>query len=325
MGILYQGLAMQEIESLEQNSLLQGQFEAEALRLGVTRCYFLSPQIYEPQENQHNLLFDPFQACSDARCLIVLLQAYTPIQLSHVDVVPFSAYYVASNQLYHTAKTLEQKLIEQNQQAQRVELPVKIAFLSAGIGEIGENTLLSVHGLGTRFAVQLLLTDAWTPKEIVQKEYNDLLCTHCQKCREVCPGKAIDDAGFHKTKCVRYYMDGQMMPNWVKETIPSLFGCELCQMVCPRNKQQPILPMPNKWTSMFQFEKLLLLEKSDKKWYANLVGKNMLTRGRLRAQAFSLAWRWAPQLAEQYACELFSDSSIVLTDCEKDAVLFGVE
>lgn len=316
---------MQEIGFLEQNNLLQEQFEADALRLGVTRCYFLRPQAYEPKPTHHDLLFDPFQACSNARCLIVLLQAYVPISLNHTDVVPFSAYYVASNQLYHVAETLAKKVRESGQYAQRVELPVKTALLTAGVGEIGENTLLSVDGLGTRFAVQLILTDAWAPNQEMKKVDNHLPCTHCQKCREVCPKKAIDDDGFHQAKCIRYYMDGQIMPAWVKESMPSLFGCELCQMVCLRNQAQAVLSMPDIWQPMFQFEKLLLLEKADKRWYADLVGKNMLTRGRLRAQAFSLAWRWAPNLAKEYAYKLCNNSTISLTDCEKEAILGGLK
>ncbi len=311
---------MRETEFLEQNNSLQIEFLQDAFNLGISKCYFLEPRTYTLDPNPHRLILNPFEACSNARCLIALLQSYEPIALDHSTSVPFSAYYIASNQLYHNAQTLAGMLNERGFCAQRIEIPAKTALLSAGIGEMGKNTLLSVADLGTRFAIQWIITDAFLPiEDFADSKEQHPKCSQCKRCENICPGKAIDEHGFHETKCMRYYMDGQVMPNWVKENIPSLFGCELCQMVCPRNDHCLVKPMPTEWADMFQFDKLLSQTPENKRWYAQLVGKNMLSRGRLRAQSFALAWRFKPEVAQLWRNDLI-EKNIQLTDCERDAM-----
>lgn len=307
---------MLEIESLEQNDITQ-QWNALIQEKGISRYDCIVPQQYQLQNNSHHLVLNPFDRCPEAKTLLVLMQQYTPIVLAYDQYVPFSAYYVASNQLYHQAKELTEWLLAQGYQAERIEIPAKMALLQTGRAEMGENTLLSVDALGTRFAIQWIVTEASI--QAPKYEPNRIVCTHCQRCRKVCPNHAIDDNGFHEQQCLRYHMDGQIMPPWVKERMPSLFGCELCQLVCPRNAKQAPATMQEDWQEIFQFERLLFLSAADKKWIASLVGRNMLSRGRLRAQALSLALRFDPAIAKK-AIQQWHEQEKNLTECEMDVM-----
>lgn len=274
------------------------EFERQAKKMGVDRCYFLQPERYALRENSHGLVENPFDVLPSCTCVIALIQGYAPIVPRDHQTVPFSAYYIASNTLYHAARELSGWLLENGAHAYNADLPAKTAMRSAGIAELGEHTLMAIAGFGTRFAIQFILTDAFDGQAYENEE--KMVCMHCGRCRAVCPGRAIGKNGFEVQRCLRWHMEGHPMPNWVKENIPSLFGCELCQLVCPRNQAQRVQAMPDEWADLFQYERLLILTKEDKKRLAALVGKNMISRGRVRAQTLCLARRFHPKKAKTW-------------------------
>jgi epoxyqueuosine reductase len=67
-------------------------------------------------------------------------------------------------------------------------------------------------------------------------------CGSCRQCIDACPVHALTSEGFLMEKCMSYY-------NQTKKVLTadeiqanySLFGCDICQMVCPKNKQ--IIPV----------------------------------------------------------------------------------
>lgn len=292
------------------------EFEKYAKRAGVDRCYFLRPHVYPLKDNPHRLIENPFEILPDATCIIALIRHYTPIAWCNHHDVPFSAYYLASNEIYHAARDLNCLLKEAGAQAQNAELPAKTVMKLAGIAEIGENTLMSFPGFGTRFAIQFILTNAFEGQTYEREE--KVVCTHCGFCQSVCPGGAIGDKTFHVHRCLRWHMDGYMMPNWVKQKLPMLFGCELCQMSCPRNADQMTQAISKEQQALFQYERLIAFSKEDKKQLASLVGKNMISRGRVRAQALCLAKRFWPDEAENWALQYMT--RLDCTENEQDVM-----
>lgn len=112
--------------------------------------------------------------------------------------------------------------------------------VSAGLGQIGKNTCLIVPGTGSYFFLAEILTDLPLP---IDSPYTRDLCKTCQRCLQACPtGCILPDRTLDARRCISYLTiehkglipDDQksLMDNWV-------FGCDICQMVCPHNAWTP--------------------------------------------------------------------------------------
>ncbi|RMG62609.1 MAG: tRNA epoxyqueuosine(34) reductase QueG [Calditrichaeota bacterium] len=107
----------------------------------------------------------------------------------------------------------------------------------AGLGWIGKHTNLIIKGKGSYFFLgEILLSVALPPSQPLTAEY----CGTCTRCMEACPTNALEvPYQLDARRCISYLTiehDGAIaadlssdMGNWV-------FGCDICQMVCPWNR-----------------------------------------------------------------------------------------
>jgi len=105
----------------------------------------------------------------------------------------------------------------------------------SGLGWIGKNTLLIHKKAGSYFFISEILLN-------VELHYDNPIgdfCGSCNRCIEACPTSALTPYQMDARKCLSY------LTIELKENIPEefngklhdwIFGCDICQEVCPWNK-----------------------------------------------------------------------------------------
>jgi len=116
----------------------------------------------------------------------------------------------------------------------------------AGLGWIGKNTLLLNKREGSWFFLAgLLLSDELEYDEPQQTSH----CGTCTRCLEACPTDAFVEAGtLDARKCISYLtieLRDQPIPAELRTGMQDwMFGCDVCQEVCPWNRKAPISGEP---------------------------------------------------------------------------------
>jgi epoxyqueuosine reductase len=113
----------------------------------------------------------------------------------------------------------------------------------AGLGWIGKNTCLINQQSGSWFFLGELLV----PIEIAPDAPPPDRCGTCRRCIDACPTAAIVASGAGYTLdsrlCISYFTIEQRgsVPEELREDIGGhVFGCDICQDVCPWNRRAPV-------------------------------------------------------------------------------------
>ncbi len=114
----------------------------------------------------------------------------------------------------------------------------------AGLGWFGKNTMLIDSHRGSFFLIGLVLTDAVLEPDAPAVGG----CGECRRCVEACPTGAIQTMGgrwiVDANDCIAYHT----IENRAEEIPPThgwIFGCDVCQEVCPFNAIRASQPMRN--------------------------------------------------------------------------------
>lgn len=114
----------------------------------------------------------------------------------------------------------------------------------AGLGILGRNGLVIVEPYGSWVFLGTILTDLPLPS--AAQPAPD--CLNCGACVRACPGGALDQFPFREERCLSALTQkkGTLTPEEEKllRAHPLIWGCDLCQQVCPYNRGA--LPSPLK-------------------------------------------------------------------------------
>jgi epoxyqueuosine reductase len=115
---------------------------------------------------------------------------------------------------------------------------------AAGLGWTGKNTCLIHPKLGSFGFLAVLLTSLEIEKEKAPLELVADHCGSCRRCLEACPTGALTAPyQMDATQCISYLTiehRGAIAPELMEGTGRQIFGCDICQDVCPWNRKAPI-------------------------------------------------------------------------------------
>jgi epoxyqueuosine reductase len=120
----------------------------------------------------------------------------------------------------------------------------RAAAARAGIGWLGKNTNLLVPGIGSNVLLAEIVTSAQLEPDVPLKKS----CGGCDACLRICPTGALVAPGvLDNRRCISFWTIEHrgVIPLDIRPMIGDwIFGCDLCQEICPVNAGAPAAPDP---------------------------------------------------------------------------------
>lgn len=197
-------------------------------------------------ENHFDKRLDPRLLVDDAKSVISLLLNYYPEKSQHDENAPkISKYaygtdyhFVIKDKLKQLLNFIQEEIGEVNGRAFVDSAPVldKAWAKKSGLGWIGKNSNVLSKQVGSFFFIAELIVDLDLEYDLPVTDH----CGSCTACIDACPTQAIvDPYVVDGSKCISYFTIE------LKDQIPSeykgkfdnwMFGCDVCQDVCPWNR-----------------------------------------------------------------------------------------
>lgn len=222
-------------------------------------------------EKYFELRIDPAKLVPDAKSIITLLKNYYPLQKQNNEAPKISKYAYGKDyhdvirmQLNELIESIKKNIGDIHGRGFVDSAPVleRTWAQKSGLGWIGKNGNLLTKQNGSFYFIATLITDLeLVADDPFAKDY----CGTCTKCIDACPTEAIlPDKVVDGSKCISYFtieLKDALLPDAMKNKFQNwLFGCDICQDVCPWNRFA-------KPTNEIQFTPLPgLLNLSTKEW-----------------------------------------------------------
>lgn len=117
----------------------------------------------------------------------------------------------------------------------------------AGVGWVGKNTCILSQQLGSWLFLGVIVTSIEVPRESAAIPAADR-CGSCTRCIEACPTQALTaPRQMDAERCIAYLTIEKRgeIPEPLRAGIGrQIFGCDICQDVCPWNRRAPVSADP---------------------------------------------------------------------------------
>lgn len=197
-------------------------------------------------ENYFDLRTDPRKLVPGAKSVISLLVNYFPAQQQTTQSYKLSKYAygedyhdVIKKKLRRFIELIREQIGEVDGRAFTDSAPVmdKAWAQKSGLGWLGKNGLIIRPKHGSFFFVAELILDLELLPDGAIKDY----CGTCTKCIDACPTGALDEPyKVNGSQCISYLtieLKDALLPGEFRDKMENwMFGCDICQDVCPWNR-----------------------------------------------------------------------------------------
>ena len=166
--------------------------------------------------------------------------------------------------------------------------------MRAGLGWIGKNSCLITRNFGSYIYLSEIFTNLdLKPDDNPGKDS----CGKCNKCIEACPTGCIShNRTIDSRRCISYLTieNKGMIPLELRPAIGNnIFGCDICQLVCPWNREEKIknnnaFQPPNNYVNPDLRLEILLSQEGFSEKYDNSTLRRIHRDGYLRNVAIAL-------------------------------------
>jgi epoxyqueuosine reductase len=244
-------------------------------------------------KNRYDMRLNPQALFPGVKSVIVLLQAYYNGDLQEQ---PYKIARYAAGKDYH--KRLKKRMNKLQASVQDIigrdfasrpfvdTAPVleRSLAVKAGLGWIGKNTCLIHPELGSYVFIAELFTDLDLVPDTNQVKNR---CGNCKRCVDACPSMALSNHGLDARRCISYHTIESKtdIPDGIKQSLNGwVFGCDICQEVCPHNKKvlkasDPDF-MPGKHLDFVNLDYLSRID--DDQFVKTFAGTSLLRAGRIK-------------------------------------------
>ena len=189
---------------------------------------------------------DPRLLVENAKSVIVVLLNYFPEKLQNSTAPQVAKYaygadyhYLIKSKLYELKDFIDKNICAVNGTAFCDSAPVleRRWAEKAGLGWIGKNTNLINPQMGSFFFIGELIIDL----ELEYDKPQPSRCGNCTCCIDACPTKALSAQGLNASQCIAYLTiekKGEIPPEFAANLSNCIFGCDICQDVCPWNQKK---------------------------------------------------------------------------------------
>lgn len=199
-------------------------------------------------ERNREKRYDPTKLVRDAKSVITVLYAYTPQEkLNESDNFKISSYAygadyhkVIKDKLYQLLLFIEKISGKCNARVFVDSAPVldRVWAHRSGLGFIGKNTMLINRKGGSFYFIGSIIIDQEFDYQegIAEKNF----CGSCTLCITACPTDALEPFQLDARKCISYLTieNRNEIPVRFKDKFENwIFGCDICQDVCPWNRK----------------------------------------------------------------------------------------
>lgn len=197
-------------------------------------------------ENHFDLRIDPTKLVPGAKSVITVLKNYFP-EKELASELKISKYAYGTD--YHTVikarlnamlEKLQKEIGQFSGRGFVDSAPVleRSWAVRSGLGWVGKNGNLINKTSGSFFFIATLITDLeLQPDDPFAQDF----CGSCTRCIEACPTEAIlPNKTVNGSKCISYFtieLKDALIPENMKDRFQNwMFGCDICQDVCPWNR-----------------------------------------------------------------------------------------
>ena len=197
-------------------------------------------------ENHFDKRLDPRKLVPGAKSVISLLFNYaTNAKQKDSNAPKISKYAFGEDYHYIVKERLSQLFDFLNETIGTIEgrafvdsAPVldKAWAAQSGLGWIGKHTNLITKDFGTWVFLGEIVTDFELDYD---KVFSTNLCGSCTACIDLCPTEALEEYVLDANKCISYLTiehRGEIDKSYQNNLNDWIYGCDICQEVCPWNK-----------------------------------------------------------------------------------------